>query len=63
MENKVFTAMGAQRAIWTPVEETASSLWLSEYINDKLSTPAIGFHQLILVTFSKLCSKGKGQET
>lgn len=55
-------AMGAHRTIWTPLEGTVNSFWFSGNINDKLSTPAIGFYQLILVTFSKLCSKEKGQE-
>lgn len=62
-ENEVLTAMVAQSTIWTPVEGTVNCFWFSGNISDKLSTPAIGFYQLILVTFSKLCSKGKGQET
>lgn len=62
MENEALAAMGAHRTIWTPLEGTVNSFWFSGNINDKLSTPAIGFYQLILVTFSKLCSKEKGQE-
>lgn len=63
MENEALAAMVAQSTIWTPVEGTVNSFWFSGNISDKLSTPAIAFYQLILVTFSKLCSKGKGQET
>lgn len=63
MESEVLTAMVPQSAVWTPVEGSMNSFSFSGNISDKLSTPAIGFYQLILVTFSKLCSKGKGQET
>lgn len=62
-ENEVLAGMVTQSTIWTPVEGTVNSFWFSGNISDKLSTSAIGFYQLILVTFSKLCSKGKGQET
>lgn len=63
MKNPALPGSLLSSVLWTPVEGTANSFWFSGNISDKLSTPAIGFYQLILVTFSKLCSKGKGQET